>query len=90
MTSFAEKRPPPAMKGRFDPMPNMGVVLPASRPSAKAFRPLSGSSRIFLFSITWPSDDVSAASSEATSLTSTTSRTSPGCKVTRMEAVWST
>ena len=87
VTSLAEKRPPPAINGRFEPMPNIGVVLPESNPRAKALRPLSGSSRIFLFSITWPSDDVSASSDDATSFTSTSSRTSPGCRVTRIDAV---
>ena len=58
----------PAIKGRFEPMPNMGVVLPESRPRANAFRPFSGRSRIFLFSITWPSEDVSTSSAAATLL----------------------
>src|SRR5258708_6646936 len=71
-------------------MPNIGVVFPASSPRANGLRPFSGRSRIFLFSMTWPSEDVSASSSGETALTSTSSRTSPGCSATRIPAVWST
>ena len=89
-TSFEEKRPPPAMNGRLVPMPVTGVVFPASRPSANGFRPFSGSSRIFLFSITCPSEEVSASSSGVDSVTCTVSTTSPGVSVTRTVAFWST
>ena len=37
------------------------LVLPVSNPNANGLRPLSGKSRIFLFSITWPRDDRSNA-----------------------------
>ena len=70
-----------------DPDEVIGVVLPASKPRPNGLRPLSGNSRICLFWITWPSDEVSDSSSGVDARTSTISRTSPGVSVTRMVAL---
>ena len=71
-------------------MPATGVVLPARRPRAKGLRPFRGSSRIFLFSMTWPREEVSASRSGVLSVTWIVSTTSPGVRVTRTVAFWST
>jgi hypothetical protein len=82
MMSLVENRPPPATNGKFVPIPLIGTVLPASRPSANAFRPFNGSSTIFLFSITCPIEDVVESTSAAAAVTSTVSVNSPTFSVT--------
>ena len=59
-------------------MPETSVVKPASSPSAKTLRPFKGRSKTFLFSITWPSEEVSNSSNGALAATSTVSDTLPG------------
>ncbi len=81
------KRPPPATNGRFVPMPETGEVLPASSPRANVFRPLSGSSRILRFSMTWPSEEVDDSTSGAEEVTSTVSETPPTSSAIRMLTV---